>query len=200
MDDSNFVGAISALEGWAAFQRDLLRMSKWAGRKLMKQGKCRFSCLGWNKLTKQDCIGSDLLEISFAEKALCFWLRTRWRLQCALATKRTVCMLGFVSKIIAIRLWKVILILWLSFEITSGILCPALESTVQERLYRVIVSLAEGHQASPKQASDFLSDEKGEAEGAGLIQLEAERTVCNHWMWSVEKLELISSWRCLSVP
>lgn len=89
-------------------------------------------------------------------------------------------MLGCVSKIITIRLWKVILILYLSFEITSGILCPALESTVQERLYRVIVSLAEGHQASPKQASDFLSDVKGETEGAGLIQLEEERTVCNY--------------------
>lgn len=77
-------------------------------------------------------MGSDLLEISFAEKALCFWLRTGRRLQCALATKRAVCMLGCVGKSIAIRLWKVILTFWLSFEITSGILCPKLEFTVQE--------------------------------------------------------------------
>lgn len=166
----------------------------------MKQGKCRTPCLGWNKLTQQDCMGSDLLGISFAEKALCFWLRTGWRLQCALAIKKAVCMLGCVGKSIAIRLWKVILTLWLSFEITSGILCPALESTLQERFNRVIVSLADGYQASFKQASGFLSDVKGEAEGAGLIQLEEERTVCNHQMWSMGKLEPNSSWRCLSVP
>lgn len=36
MDDSNFVGAVSALEGWAAFEWDLLRMDKWADRNLMK--------------------------------------------------------------------------------------------------------------------------------------------------------------------
>lgn len=55
------------------------------------------------------------------------------------------------------------------------------------------MSLAEGHQGSPKQASGFLSDVKGEAEGAGLIQLEDERTVGNHQMWNMEKLELNSS-------
>lgn len=54
------------------------------------------------------------------------------------------------------------------------------------------------HQTRPKQAS--LSDVKGEADGAGLIQLEEKRIVCNHWMWSMEKLELNSSWRSMSVP
>lgn len=62
MDDSNFVGAVSTLEGWvAAFEWDLLRMDKWAYRNLMKQGKCRIPYLGWNKLTQQDLMGSDVL-------------------------------------------------------------------------------------------------------------------------------------------
>ena len=100
-------------EGWAAIQRDLNRLEKWAGRNLIKfnKGKCKVLHLGRNNPMQQYMLAAAQLESSLAEKDLGVLGDTRLNMgqQCAPVAKKVNGILGCMRRSIASRLREVII-------------------------------------------------------------------------------------------
>lgn len=87
------------------------------------KGKCGVLHVGRNNCTHQCRLGTDLLKSSSVEKD-----------PSVLVAKKASGVVGCIKKIMASRSREMILLhLTLPYENTSGLLCPVLSSSVQER-------------------------------------------------------------------
>ncbi|PKU48581.1 hypothetical protein llap_1117 [Limosa lapponica baueri] len=142
-------GAIDLPEGWDVIQRDLDKLKKWALVNLMRfnKGKCRVLHLGWGNLRYQYRLGSEEIESSPVEKGLVILVDEKLEMscQCGLATQKANCILGCIKRSMARRLR----------DTPSGVLCPALKLSVQERHGPVGVC-PEGHEDDQRAGAPLL--------------------------------------------
>jgi len=100
------------------------------------KSKSRVLHLGRNNPMHQYRVGVDLLESSSVERDLGLLVDNKLTMsqQCALAAKKANGILGCMKKSVASRSREVLLPLLLCpSEAPSGVLCPVLDSPVQER-------------------------------------------------------------------
>ena len=72
--------------------------------------------------------------------------------QCALAAQKANCILGCIKRSMASRSKEVLC----SGEVSPGVLCPDVESSVQERYGLAGVHLEEGHKNDPRHGKASL--------------------------------------------
>ncbi|TRZ07880.1 hypothetical protein HGM15179_019228 [Zosterops borbonicus] len=134
-DDTKLGGVTNAPEGCSGIQKDLDRLERWAEKECLKfnKGKCKILHLGRNNPRYQYKLGADLLESNSEEWALGILVDNKLSMsqQCVLVSKKANGILGCIRKTIASRLREVILPLY--WWGASGVLCPVLGSSVQER-------------------------------------------------------------------
>ena len=150
-DDRNLAGVADTPEGCDVIQKDMDRMESWAEMNLMKfnRSKCRVPLLGRNNYIHRYRLGAGQLERSSAEKNLAVLMDNRLAMsqQCALVAKKANGILECIKKSVARRSREVILTLLLCPDVSpSGILCPVLGSSVQERQGSPRESPVEGHE------------------------------------------------------
>ncbi|KAK4806781.1 hypothetical protein QYF61_005577 [Mycteria americana] len=166
VDDTKVGGVADMPENCAAIQRDLNRLEKWADRNLIQfnKGKGKVLPLGRNNPRYQYMLGATQLESSSAEKDLGVLVDTRLNMsqQRALATKRANGILGCIRRTVASS----------TGESTSGVLCPVLGSTVQER--HAILETVQQRAMKMIKGLEHLSYEERLRE-LGLFSLEKRR-------------------------
>ncbi|KAJ7412270.1 hypothetical protein BTVI_46989 [Pitangus sulphuratus] len=160
-DDMKLGGVADTPEGRAAIQQDLDRLESCVERNLMRfnKGKCRVPHLGRNNPKYQDRLGADLLESSSAEKDLGVLVdgKSAMSCQCALAARRANGILEWIGKSMASRSREVILPPLLGpSESTSGVLCPVLDASVQERQGTTGEGPVEGHKDDEGSGASLL--------------------------------------------
>jgi len=135
-DDTKLGGVADTSEGCAAIPACPGLADTWAERNLMKfsKGKCRVLYLGRNNPMHKYMLGADLLESSSVERDLGVLVDDKLTMsqQCALIANKANGILGCIKKKVARRSREVVLPLCPS-EAPSGVLCPVLDSPVQER-------------------------------------------------------------------
>ncbi|RMC21294.1 hypothetical protein DUI87_02155 [Hirundo rustica rustica] len=126
-DYTKLGGLADTPERYAAIQRDLDRLQKWADRNIMQFNKYKVLPLGKNNPMHQYMLRTNLLESILEEKALEVLADTKLNMsqQCALATKMANDILGCIRQSIASSLRKVI------FPLYSALVRPHLEFLVQ---------------------------------------------------------------------
>ncbi|KAK4824957.1 hypothetical protein QYF61_021645 [Mycteria americana] len=115
-DDTKLGGAVDALEGQEALQRDLDRLEPWAminGIKFNKS-KCQILHIGWSNTRHKYKLGEEWLESSPAERDLGVLVDSRLNMsqQRALAAKRANRFLGCIKHNITSRSKEVIILLY----------------------------------------------------------------------------------------
>ncbi|KAK4831677.1 hypothetical protein QYF61_018674 [Mycteria americana] len=128
-DDTKLEAVADTPDGWAAIQRDLDRLEKWASRTLLKlnKEKCKVLYVGRNNPRHQYMRRATHLGSSLAEKDLGVLVDTRLNMsqQCAFVAKKTTNILGCVKRSVACSLREAILPLY------SALVRPHLEYCAQ---------------------------------------------------------------------
>ncbi|GAB0186849.1 cAMP-dependent protein kinase inhibitor alpha [Grus japonensis] len=151
-DDSKLPGAVNALEGRDAIQKDLDRLERWAHANHMKfnKAKCKVLHMGRGNPKHNYRLGREWIESSPKEKDLGVLVDEKLNMsqQSALAAQKANRVLGCIKRSVTSRSREVILPLY------SVLMRPPLEYCVQlwgpqykkYRLGPVGVSQEEGHE------------------------------------------------------
>jgi len=137
-DDTKLCGATDTLEGRDAIQKDLDRLERWACAKLMKfnKAKCKLLHMGLGNPKQKYRLGGEWIESSPEEKDVGVLankkLNVTW--QCALTAQKANCTpssIGSKAREGILPLCSALV------RPPPGVLCPALEPSVQDLLKRV---------------------------------------------------------------
>ena len=128
-DDTKLGGVADTPEGCAAIQRDLHRLESWAGGRLMKYKKGKFSVLhlGKNNPRYQYMLGTDLLGSGVGERDLGVLVYSKMTMSqhCALVAKKTNGILRCTTRDVVSRSREVLL------PHCSALVRPHLEYCIQ---------------------------------------------------------------------
>ena len=154
-DDTKLWDVVNTPEGWDAIQRDLDRIEQWTQVNIMKfsEVKCKVLHLSQGNIHYRYKLRNESIEFSTAKKDLGVLVNEKLDMsqQCVLAVQKANCIPGCIK--ISILSWLRDMILALYSALVRPhleVLCPDVESSVQERHGAVGACPEEGHNDDPR--------------------------------------------------